>query len=1250
MARGPFQGSWQPNLRPTVVTAPDAIVYINGDTDLVGCPNCNRSFDLNKYITSITVDLSVESVPGSASIQLAIPRHSIDDFYFDGNPVVTSMMEVEIYAKGYYLLEGIPQYYPIFWGLTTEVTDAYSGGAHTVAINCSDILKFFELTKMNVNPAYTSPAPASGGMSLFGNTFSGMNPYDIIFTLANQAFGDVVVGTGSLVSLYKEAFQKPTFTTALSDIMLYWQSRFARIRNGLLLYGTNGVAVRGDTLYATYQKEPKTKTGAPPTHFVSSAVQRANGGPDQGQMTFDPTSPGVVAFRSNLSNLGVNMWQSEFQTKLELANSAKEAIGFEFFMDVDGSIVFKPPFYNLDVISNKPTSWIQDIDVINWDFSESEAEVVTQIIMQGSYAGAIDIGMPQELSPFTSVTDYHLLRKYGWRSQTYNSEFLANQQLMFYHGLDLLDRLNARRHRGTVNIPMRPELRLGFPIYIAPKDQIWYVMGISHNIAFGSQATTTLTLTAKRTKFIGLRGTGTLSCAIDPVPTVANNPGLSANGPGNSQSAGNPVPSTAFPYSSNQLSAGGQFTLNLGSNPAYLPAVNSNTSATDPSNNPYQPIILQDPTSGRILGYPNVVMVYARPFADATTTAANQDTTRGQTALGTSSANQKTTLPKISSVQVKTNIDLTTGQLDTIASQLRGKHVTNRYLYGLSSAGRFVYACDKGISNNTNGIIGEILTIPYPARITVKPTSQDVLDTKSSQTVLIRPISDERGFEVVGHYKYGRRVSLRDGSLVLTGNTNNPVNIDTQLALGGDLYTTLTAQSQGITAISSAYPNPASVVTLMAPSDLNTAGVVQPDNTLRPPNQSGNQFIGPQGYNALGSPQQAGAPVSVEATQLSKALTLAEMTIQPQGLDQGDPTETSCPCLYMRSDLAFLNTGYSLAGGAQITGTATSDFSTLGNSVPGVPITATLGSVSNPSPLQQTLTAQTQLIQNLQTQLDSVQSRASSIDAVTNPVGWAAAQQTITNLQIQIQQAQDTQTTIETQIQTNSMQGGAGGSLPSPSPGSVQSLAETFLTNLYKALDTPHQQLEHVLRGDYLPGGPLSQPAGDLAQGSTSASPLAPPFSPATASAIGNPAAAALTGDSAVNDLVQTWNNFGQQLQASAQRAQLQGAIQSNTAQLKTIQSQISTLQQEASTNGSTIVIAPGTPNVSITPTLGVKSTAGSTVIASPGGQTIAQAMASLQNQATQLQQQISDAQLKLSQLPAPITGGNTPTLTPVTT
>ena len=894
MARGPFQGTYQSGVRPTVVTAPDALVYINGELDVIGCPNCRRRFDLNKYITSVQADLSVESVPGSASISLAIPRHAVDDFYFEGEPVITPMMEVEIFAKGYYLLEGLPQYYPIFWGLVTEVGNAYSGGEHTVTIQCADILKWWELCKMNVNPAFTQAA-GQKGRSIFGNVFFGTNPYDVIWSLAQQAFGDVIIGTGSLVSLYKEGAQQRTFQNSLSDIMRYWNERFTRIRSNLLLYGSSGVAVRGDTLQTSYEKG-KSTPGKP---FASSAVRHANGGSGGGQMVFDPVDPSVVAFRTQFSQAGqVNFWQSEYQTKLELANAAKEAVGYEFFMDVNGDIVFKPPFYNLDVLSNKPTSWIQDIDIIDYDFSESEAEVVTQVVLQGSFGGNIDYGMPEECTPYTSVTDYHLLRKYGWRSQTYNSEFLGDPSLMFYVGLDLLDRYNSRRHRGTINIPLRPELRLGFPIYVAPFDQVWYVQGISHNIQFGGRAQTTLTLTARRGKFISPRGIGKLAMTSY---------GSGQSGGSNKQAASKPDPKIG--YSSRQLASNARFSLDYG-DVAQLPP--SGTPPGQPAeggkapDDPYAPLILRHPKTGRIMGHPNVVMMYTRPFAPT------PDQLSGNLGRKKAAAQKK-----ITPAQQKANDQRLLQEVKNVADvyanqkadDLDSKHLSNRYSFGVTSAGVYIYAHDR------TQVIKDILLLPT-SRLSVTSGQSNPF---GGTTGMIRPVSDERGFEVVGHFRYGRGVALRDGALVLGDKTR--VDVGTQLALSGTLYDSLVAQSSGLVSMSTRYANPADAVARLQPEDLQTAAVINPETGAPEYVNTGTNFVDTA---PLGSPEQQGVPVSVEATQLSRALTLAEMTVR---MDAYYPNE-NCPCLLGRSDLAFINVGYQV----KTLGQSSPDKTSLGDS------------------------------------------------------------------------------------------------------------------------------------------------------------------------------------------------------------------------------------------------------------------------------------------------------------------------------
>lgn len=1084
MARSPFQGTHQYGGRPVVVTAPDALVRINGESDILGCSKCRKRFDWNKYITGINLDLNVDSAPGSASINLSVPRHAIDDLYVDGKCLITPMMEIEIYGKGYFLVEGIPQMYPIFWGLVTEVSNSYSNGEHTISINCADILKWWELCMMNVNPAFTG-VKGQGGTSVFGNVFFGMNPYDVIWTLAQQSFGDIVVGTGSLTSLVNEknpAFQD-TFRSALVDIMQYWNQRFSKIRSNLMLYGVSGNAVRGDVLQAAYQNR-KPGFGKP---FASQVVRQANGN-TAAQMDFDPTDPRVTAFRTQFQQAGqVNFWQSEYQTKLEMANLCKEAIGFEFYMDVTGDIVFKPPFYNLDILSNKPVSWIQDIDIINWDDSHSEAEVVTQIQMQGSYAGNIDYGLSEEVTPYTSVVDYNLLRKYGWRSRTYNSEFMGNPRLVFYVGLDMLDRFNSKRFRMSITIPFRPELRMGFPIYVAPLDQIWYIQGISHNVTFGSQATTTLTLTAKREKFIAPRGIGTLELVSFK------------GGWKQSDVASNDL-------SASQISLGGSFKVDLGE-AAQVPATTSAPNTTDP----YAPLILKHPKTGRIVGYPNVVMVSADPYEPSADELADAMGQKRASDPRTVQSRQKTR-DKAALTQVEKIAQTLT---HTSEDEIRTKHLNNRYRYGLDSAGVSTYVYDK------SKVVKEMLLIPG------KNLSGKDGTTPSFQTGMVRPVSDERGFEVIGHHRYGRGVSLRDGALIV--DSESQVQIGTQLALSGGLYETLQAQSHGLTTAQTGYSNPAEVVARLAPEDLQTAGIINPDTKKPEYVTTGTNFISSATLNSF---EQTGGytPPNVEAAQLSRALTLAEMSVQSAELS------SVCECVTSRSDLAFLNVGYQIQF---MRDTASAE--DLTNQGRDLLSQAHLDAQNDPRVLLGEMT------------LEEVASEyANAAAASSSP----QLQQVVADLQ----QGDPNDVVgynspvLENKITTNKV--------------------ELFLANLYRDLDTPHQQYEKELRGEFLRGDNRTEEQVRFGAPTDDRTALEPPYSVPTRTLGGDPRTIGLEAKSALNQTAKVWDEFGNKLKSESEKAKLQGEIDRSQARITAMEAEKSKLETALSTNG--VVILPG--------------------------------------------------------------------------
>lgn len=1193
MARSPYQGTFQPNYRPTVVTAPDAIVYINGEVDIIGCPSCKKRFDFGKYITQIQVDLSLDSVPGSANITMSVPRHVVDDFYFDGVPLITPMMEVEIFAKGYYLLEGLPQFYPIFWGLITEVSDSYSGGEHTVTLHCADILKWWEICRMNVNPAFTAPT-GQAGRSIFGNVFFGTNPYDTIFTLANMAFGDVIVGTGSLVSLYKESGQKSTFNTVLGDIMQYWASRFTRIRSNLLLYGVNGVAVRGDSIAQAYEtgKAPKGKP------FASTAVRFANGTDpknkkDATQLVFDPTDPGVTAFRTQFSQAGqINFWQSEYQTKLEIANACKEAIGFEFYMDVTGDIVFKPPFYNLDILSNKPVSWLQDIDIIDWDFSESEAEVVTQMTIQGSFGGNVDYGFGEEMVPNTSVTDYHLLRKYGWRPHTYNSEFMGDPLMMYYHGLDILDRLNSRRFVGSVNVPLRPELRLGFPVYLAPKDQVWYIKGLSHNIQFGGRATTSLQLTARRDKFKAPKGISNLKMTGDFADEAfkkakAQYDKLVADKKAKGSPPKPPPPKKDTgpqgPPTIKQL-AQKAFTLELG-DAATIPPIN--VDPNDPKSlEPYEPLILRHPKTGRIVGYPNVVMVYTRPF-DTKLAEKAFSGIAGEKKPGDNPQTKSAAKAKVTEAQQKEHTRKLTQFVDERVNELITKHGRNRYQYGINSAGVYVYAHD------TEKVITQFALIPQKNITTTKDTQE--LTGKDSPlsggTAMVRPVSDERGFEVIGHFRYGRGVSLRDGSLVLNenvkGGKNAKTNVDLQFALSGELFGTLNAQSQGLTAIESAYANPADAIARLQPEDLQTAATLVPggaDGQKKPQfSDTGTNFVDTAPLN---SPENKGLPASVEAGQLSRALTLAEMSVREDTI----PNDDDCECNVGRADLAFINMGYNV----KVLNPANPDTSQLfGNTT-----VALNAAFSNRDAIESQAKAAEAEAKQYDAQIQDLQKKLANASgfggneavamAISNKLAKlqeqkAKAEQAAADLKAQAEQAQKD---VDSALEDNKQSIGQPQN-PSLKFANIRSKVEDYLFGLYAALDEPHQILENALRGDPSGADPDFRTVPDLftgKEGDPSFGAFSPPFGSMNRSGLGDPIATAQQASSAASDLKKKFSEFGNDLQKNVKKKQLGQEIANLKAKIDRLQKRLQEVQSQnkpgqsffASGSGSTGVTQVG--------------------------------------------------------------------------
>jgi hypothetical protein len=658
-----FRGTWNPNRRPYVSVAADAYVAIQGETTVIGCGECRREININRYLTGISTEASVDSPPGSATVNLSVPDNDVNEFYVDGQLVIIPMMEIEIFAKGYYTIGGFPQYYRVFWGVVSSVSKSWSNGTTTITLSCRDILRWWELTNTVVNPAFLGAEGSSaGGYQLFQNQFAGANPYTVILALAREAMGDFSVTTGSFTSFKPEkGKEEQVIGSYAKDIMAYWQLKFGNIWNNLVLYGSSGQAYTFTGNQATVSPLQISRA-----IFDSEAAEfNLNK-----EATLFKIQPGeVAAFKIDVARAGdVEFFQTESQTKLSLALTAREQAGYEFYCDTTGDIIFKPPFYNLNVMPNKPVSWINDFEIIDDNVTDSEAEVVTHVQSSGNaFGGVTDWGLNDEITtPRTGVMDWHLLKRYGWRPLTMQLEWAGNPRKLFFHLLDYMDRVNSKRQFGSVTIPMRPELRMGFPIWFPKHDSFFYVQGISHNFSVGGQATTTLTLTAKRSKFIAPKNIGSVKeTGSKPVEYKDNN--------GGKYTRDEPTFQIDFPSDVGQ-------TTGIGSNPEQDQELGG-------------PAILRDPKTGKLLGYPNAVMVYrttldgdvlARLLEQSGSMKANKPKRQGKKQ---DVGNDYT----YNEVVLKTFVDLQTSEREKIIQRLR----MYRYEAGMSNAGLYDYAHDE---------------------------------------------------------------------------------------------------------------------------------------------------------------------------------------------------------------------------------------------------------------------------------------------------------------------------------------------------------------------------------------------------------------------------------------------------------------------------------------------------------------------------------------------------------------------------
>lgn len=536
--------------------APDCFVSFNGAAGFrIGTSNNSSSkeaLDLRSGVTSVSVQSTVNGPGnGTCSVNISAPQYSTkgESSYYVTNPDGTKslffqpMMEVRVYMKGRFMSSinpyrsentdvkdvsiandtgTSPRYYQVFWGFITDISENFSGSMATITLNCKDMLHWWVWQKQIVtaspNPLQTKFNAIGISSAGFGMTiFKDLNPWEIIYRLFFDTEFDKFVlpkfnGGGTAYPLEFDKIISPqSFNDLTRNALRYWQDKFgmgtaktlADEKNyglanlemfgliGLLDLRNTGGKARNPLESDSKTKIAKTTIEVGPSddpYMRLSDTYMTKAGLSLDFNILAKVQP-FVNFEKNAVGEEPN-----YMSKLEIAQKVAGDINFEFYMDLNGAFVFKPPFYNMDTKSSKVYR-INASDILNISENQNTDNIVNYLEVSGP-----TIQTSSVVSKRAFHIDFNSIAKYGIRHNDITLAYGSTTEQLQALAVGQMAMINAKVTTASLEIPLRPEMRMGYPVYIDHMDCFYYVTGISHNFTFGSTATTSLTLEAKRTR------------------------------------------------------------------------------------------------------------------------------------------------------------------------------------------------------------------------------------------------------------------------------------------------------------------------------------------------------------------------------------------------------------------------------------------------------------------------------------------------------------------------------------------------------------------------------------------------------------------------------------------------------------------------------------------------------------------------------------------------------------------------------
>ena len=510
--------------REIIKTAPDLIIYLDGKTYLlnpyVANTTANQAYtfvSFNDYVQNFSASYDVDNMVPSGNFTLQIPNHSKYLFQAPGGDnLITSMMEVQIFAKGYFASSnGNTVYQRVFKGITSHVAHTENGMFLEISVQCLGILHLLEHMFVDLNPALLTNSEHP--VTPMGSVQFKMNPYEMLAAefqkdITFEGFELNAIAQGAVVGHYWEEAVKAGFANKFQPILV-------NLRKEVHITGYNmgtPLPLKSDGI--TNQSEDAKGSNSPNLQAAKLAQKSLLA---QNAANPDYYVDVIRKYHPDMSMGSIQLTNGRPVPRLERIRIITQLIGYEGFQDLDGTIIFKPPLYNLDVtnigtgvtsssssikLSDATNPFIVHLSEIE---SESESEdqqaiKATRMTIQTSIDPShklIADGATSLLRPTSTHIDIPKMARFGLREEPARTiGWLAwgDTRAAYAYAVSELNRANRGWRTYNITIPLRPELKLGVPMYIPHKDMYGYIKTISISYSYGGAATMTIALDTLR--------------------------------------------------------------------------------------------------------------------------------------------------------------------------------------------------------------------------------------------------------------------------------------------------------------------------------------------------------------------------------------------------------------------------------------------------------------------------------------------------------------------------------------------------------------------------------------------------------------------------------------------------------------------------------------------------------------------------------------------------------------------------------